>query len=379
MKRLRICVLSMGIVFLFSSLFSLPASANSAQTQWTGTTSSGTILTDEACPIIVENELLTFDIQEFPLEYYSQTEDFLGYSGSVTAAYTFYNPADYTVEATLVFPFGAYPDYGDIYDHETERRIKNADTDKYEITVNGEAIPKKLRHTFQFFGAQFDLEKDLAKLNGSDTKQDFYSPELPVTKYTFLAKDVDVDTYDAATAAIVLSENADETKVFMENQCGGDSLDEGVRIDTWVDLDEPFSLYVMGKQMEQPPEWKFYHNGACTDEISGRMELIGTESITLKDFALSKYDERYGVSENDWYHAVVYQLEYFEWSYGAIHSTEVDLELSEGSRMMRWYQYDITLKPGERIVNTVTAPIYPSIDIDYEPPIYTLSIYKPSR
>ena len=37
---------------------------------------------------------------------------------------------------------------------------------------------------------------------------------------------------------------------------------------------------------------------------------------------------------------------------------------------MRWYEYEITLEPGQRIVNSVTAPIYPSIDLDYDPDIY---------
>ena len=37
---------------------------------------------------------------------------------------------------------------------------------------------------------------------------------------------------------------------------------------------------------------------------------------------------------------------------------------------MRWYQYEITLEPKQRIVNTVTAPIYPSIDSSYEPAIF---------
>ena len=69
----------------------------------------------------------------------------------------------------------------------------------------------------------------------------------------------------------------------------------------------------------------------------------------------------------DWYNAVVRLLNYFEWSYGAIHSAEVDFDVSQ--RLMRWYQYNITMEPGERIVNTVTAPIYPSLDTGYEPPI----------
>jgi len=37
---------------------------------------------------------------------------------------------------------------------------------------------------------------------------------------------------------------------------------------------------------------------------------------------------------------------------------------------MRWYEYEISVGPGERIVNTVTAPIYPDIDSRYEPPVF---------
>ena len=38
---------------------------------------------------------------------------------------------------------------------------------------------------------------------------------------------------------------------------------------------------------------------------------------------------------------------------------------------MRWYEYEITIAPKESIVNTVTAPIYPEIDLNYEPDIYS--------
>lgn len=42
--------------------------ANSAQSSWEGIYATGTIVADEDCPIIVERELLTFDISEFPQE-----------------------------------------------------------------------------------------------------------------------------------------------------------------------------------------------------------------------------------------------------------------------------------------------------------------------
>ena len=74
-----------------------PAYANSAQRHWSGTDVTGAVVTGEDCPIVVERELLTFDVQEFPEQYYPDTDSFLAYTGKVTAEYTFRNPADYTV------------------------------------------------------------------------------------------------------------------------------------------------------------------------------------------------------------------------------------------------------------------------------------------
>ena len=39
--------------------------------------------------------------------------------------------------------------------------------------------------------------------------------------------------------------------------------------------------------------------------------------------------------------------------------------------LMRWYEYEITVDPWERVINTVTAPIYPAINTNYDPSIYT--------
>lgn len=58
----------------------------------------------------------------------------------------------------------------------------------------------------------------------------------------------------------------------------------------------------------------------------------------------------------------------FEWEYGAVSSTELGFDISD--RLMRWYEYEISIGPGERIVNTVMAPIYPDINSRYEPPIF---------
>ena len=353
------------------SMMVVPASANSAQTRWRGVDSTGAIVWDENSPIVVEKELLTFDIQEFPENYYRELDSYLSYSGKVTAEYTFYNPSDYTVNATLVFPFGAIPDYGHIWDSDTDQKLRYTDTEKYVITIDGQPIERKLRHTLSFWGDQFDLDNDMARLHDGFMSDPFYYPDMPVTVYTFMPSDVDLETYRAATAAFTLSADPTKTKVYMTNQCGGKLLDDAVQMEGWVDLSKPFILYVIGEPLEQMPEWKFYENGACEKEIEGTMTIPWeepTELLTLKDLLLKEYDPASGILDYDWYNALVSALNYFEWEYGAIHSTEIGFDISD--RLMRWYEYEITIGPGERIVNTVTAPIYPSINSDYEPPIY---------
>lgn len=139
---------------LLLSMMVVPTSANSAQTRWRGVDSTGAIVWDENSPIVVEKELLTFDIQEFPENYYRELDSYLSYGGKVTAEYTFYNPSDYTVNATLVFPFGAIPDYGHIWDSDTDQKFRYTDTEKYVITVDGQPIERKLRHTLSFWGDQ---------------------------------------------------------------------------------------------------------------------------------------------------------------------------------------------------------------------------------
>ena len=121
MKKLRSC-LAFGAALLLMSGLLLPVAANSAQSYWKGTDATGAIVTDNDCPIVVEHERLTFGVQDFPEPHYTSAEAFLAYPGKVTAEYSFYNPADYSVTATLRFPFGVLPDYAVTYDESKQKR-----------------------------------------------------------------------------------------------------------------------------------------------------------------------------------------------------------------------------------------------------------------
>jgi len=368
-RYIKRCFAILVIVLLLGMFPMTSVLANSAQTQWAGVSPAGVVIKDKESPIIVEKELLTFDITEFPEQHYTDADKYLAYSGKVTAEYTFFNPADYTVTATLAFPFGNIPDYGHIYNIETDERIWGADTEKYDVTIDGQPIKKTLRHTYLPAYTEFEPERDLARLN--TTGDAFYSPDMTVTKYNFVPKGVDTDTYDAATAAFEYSGDPGKTKIFLNNARGGGGAADGksVSLHAWVDNDAEYTIYAIGQPLDEIPVWKVYENGGCEKEIDGEMEYVGTETITFQDFALTAYEPDSGISEEDWYNAIVASMNMHEWTpYGALTDSEFGFDVS--GDLMRWYEYEITLEPGERVMNAVAAPVYPSIDSSYEPPVY---------
>ena len=370
----KIFLIFIAIILLMSAC--IPAHANSAQKHWQGVSSTGAIITDGNSPIVVEKELLTFDIQQFPYNYYSNIEEYLSYTGKVTAEYTFYNPSDYTVTARLLFPFGTEPTYASNYDMQTGTRHDHADTEKYDVTVNGEAIPKTLRYTLSKWGDQFELSEDLSLLHDGFVEDDFYSPDMPVTIYLYRVSGVDTQKYPAATVAFdITADDYPNSRIYLQEQSGSHFIksSNAQRMGIDAENDQKIVLYVIGEPLDEPLEWKFYEDGGVEDSerIDGNIVNYETESITFKDFAMQGwFEEHTTVSESDWYNAKVALLKesgknsfgsmIYLWNYTVINSPT----------LMRWYEYEITLAPGERIVNAVTAPIYPAIDASFEPPVY---------
>ncbi len=372
-KRVRILAILTGI-FLLPALPAAPVLANSAQSWWEGTDGSGVIVTGESSPVVVERETLTFDIQEFPDSYYQDVEAFLAYSGRVTAAYTFYNPSDYTVTARLLFPFGNRPDYDGIYDESSGERLYGMDTEKYDITIEGEPVEKTVRHSLSLWYKPFDLEENLALLADDYIQDDFYNPQLTVTGYTYRADQVNLEAYGAATAAFDIEKGLEDIVYYLPGQSGQHIQDgERLRVETGIEENgELFTVYVLGEHPPAAPEWKFYEDGGAEDgeEIEGTMTLEGTETMTLREFALRDWNKQSGVSEMDWYNAVVsmMQQETAADDYPVVSLERYAWGLEEN--LMRWYEYELVIGPGERLVNEVTAPLYPSIDLVYEPPVY---------
>ncbi len=349
-----------------------PASANSAMTWWEGTESSGVIITDRECPVVVESELLTFNIQDFPSVYYQSADEYIAYSSQVTAEYTFYNPGDYAVTAKLLFPFGCLPAYGEgYYDDRLESYTAMDDTEKFDITVNGRIIEKHLRHTLLNEKLTFQLEEDIAKLRDGYIEDEFYYPEMPVTKYTYAISGIDKERYPAANAAFDVPVFNGKRKLLFADQ-SGQCLQKNntMRISAWANYEETMTLYVIGAPFDTMPQWKIYKDGGTEDgaEIPGNLALVSIEKLTFKDLAFTAYSNESGIIASDWYNAAVANFNGKTDAWGIVSCTKYDFDISDS--LMRWYEYEIHIDPGERIVNAVTAPMYPTIDQSWNPFVY---------
>lgn len=373
MKKAFALILS---VLMLSTLLFIPVGANSAQTHWSGVDSTGALVVGEDCPIEVTSELLTLYISEFPESYYNDSESFLAYTGRVTAEYTLYNPSDYTVTAKLLFPFGELPSYAPyFYDDATGDYLTADDTDKYAITLNGEPIETVLRYS-----VNADAATALPSISDNYITDEFFTPEMTVTTYTYMVGGADKEgqiddvTFRSAVAAFEWDGGDGKSRIYIPGstayraQNGGDP-----RIGCWVKNGDVLTVTVFGEPLDEPVEWKCYENGTAEAAvIDGSVALVNTETVTLEEFALAEWKSSTGVQAIDWYNAVIACLKV---TMGKdLDNTVQPFAITTerfASNLIRWYEYEITVAPGESVVNSVTAPLYPEINMSYDPDLYS--------
>ena len=368
------------ICCLFASCFSLSstppikAEANSAQRYWEGVTTTGVMIMDETCPVEVLHEKLVFNLNEFPSNYYETSQEFLSYTGQVTAEYTFYNPKDYAIKATLAFPFGNIPYYANVYDEETGEYDYAIDTEKYEITVDGEVVEKEIRYTLAGYFDDFNIQIDLPEIQDEYVKDEFYSPLLPVTIYNYEVTSFDSTTHRSAYASFTYKGDYTKSRLLMIPTNGAKEQKEGVSLGGWVtNIGKTFTVYVIGEPLTEELDWTIYEDASMDKVVDGdvvlRRDKVGT--ISFEEFVYTCYFGEYqranGVSQFDWYNAVIHSLgECLNKEYGYIEYAHMNTQ----TQFMRWYQYEIEIPAKAKIINKVTAPMYPSINAGYEPPLY---------
>ncbi len=367
MKRTELIRKTVAVICLLSLLtcLALPVSANSAQQEWSGRDESGVMIVDGDCPLVVEHETLTFDLEDFPTYDLPSQEEIASYSGKVSAEYTFYNPSDMTVTAKLAFPLT-----------ETFQTYSHEFTD-YQITVDGQAVNAEIRHTLSWYNKEFAVETDLPRLIDDYLSDDFFtSGDLTVIKYTIDMPDFEGGEYwGGARCGIDIDPDFyPNTFFYFPSVSSSHTLNNGTyrlyseRVYPWSTI----TYYAIGEEPFRLPSFKIYNDWHCNDDevlAIGKDEVkVGT--MRLSDLIFADYDESRGISRMDWYNANLEVLKESK-DKGRPFGRISDFTVWSGPQLMVWYCYEITVAPGARITNKVSAPMYPDINTWKSPTKYT--------
>ncbi len=327
-----------------------PVFANSGPQREHGVTASGAIVQGEKSALAVESEKLIFDIKDFP-EYGKADK----YQSTVTAEYKFVNTSENTVTTSMAFPLGRHPDY---FDYSGVKAFSP------EITVDGEDAEVETRHTY----GNYDSFAECVKLISDEWySDDFYNVDLPVTEYSV---SMNFSDYDYAYAVGEVTCDGTKARYF------GNDYDLGEMryyFEKTTQTVTPYAkksdgrqyFYVLGDDSAFFCEWHaevWSRNGYKRVDLP--VAVKKTREITLKEMVLGLRDDKSAVSDIDFYNGVVRQFED-----DACVLPEYRQYFGDENFLI-WYTYDVQVEPNGSIVNTVTSPIFPTIDYFYTPNVF---------
>lgn len=351
------CLIAALLMFLCVLFIPMSAFANSAQREFEGITSNGTIITDVDCPVQVTSERLTFNIIDFPVVHNKQTE----YNSNVTAEYAFYNPADYDVNMQLVFPFGMIP-----YWSETDY----IDANKYSVYVDGVKVQRGIRAIYSRYGKPFNLTEDLPKI--VDARKTFSVLAVDTPVYKYCVKSSFSHNYENALTpyaifdsyGLTLYVDSDNSVTWNNNYTKIYEYDEIMLFSVGKQLSESFFNPTYAVEVRENVNDSVVYNEK-TIQGSTQYQYLGAG--TFEDVMLYYYNENTGILLDDYYNAVVDKLNDSSYSYNG----SFDMERFDVSRnLMLWYQYDVSVPPKQTVINKVVAPTYPTVDGYFTPSKY---------
>ncbi len=339
-------------------------SANSAPPYWEGASGMGAILAGDQCPIEVQKEQLRFSLTELPAWDIGDAEQFAAYGGKFTAKYTFCNPTDTDYDLRLVFPLGSLPEYYP-YGGEVDRTSLG-----YSIQKDGEDVEFGIRYTLN--DARFDLGKGLQRLYPAP--QSFYRDDLPVTVYTY---HVDVpkraDFGDYVNFVLSFGGSAERTRVFCSEYCSyvvKNGAAKLVRNFDCADGPLDLSVYVLGEDITEP-QAGVYRSAAAGAELDETAVITrgGKRTEALSPLALSFREKGCPVSDSDWKNVFIDCIEEHRTPNSFYSNIDPSLIGAEFN-LMQWFEYSLSIPAGRTVENTVTAPIYPTIDGSRQQDLY---------
>lgn len=329
------------------------ADANSVQRYFEGIDSTGALVTMENCPIVVEKEDL-----DFYIEYSDDapSRDDIYYAarfGYVTATYTFRNPSENTINMDVVFPYGYAPKNDKIVEKECS------------VKVDGEDVAWKKRYTLKEY-YRFNAVDDMQLIKDGFDQDEYFYTDKKVYKYVYSVN----DNVNGRKLEFQFASSSDRKIVTDYYSYSGSST---LYVDT-VGKQE-LTFYVIGEDLDL---------AACEETVineqkGGHLTLVSRTEQTFGDeLAFINRPKDSDISDVDWYNALSSKFDYVRnvTVFSPQYLTVLGIDgYNGGYELFRWCQYTLSIAPGQSVVNAVTVPLFPSVDVHYDPDVYEFTYY----
>lgn len=338
-----------------------------------GSFSGGVFVVDGQSELAVEQVELTFDLSDLMKESYTNAQELLAYGAQVRATYTLHNPTDHTVTEQLATPIGAYP--------WTSTTIPaGADAEKFTVAINGMQIAPQLRHAFTvgtgYYSSASNMQNPdvhmpdfgLAYLSDSLLSHPIFAPNAPVYVYTYR---VEMDESEKEKNFVIRAEipaDAQSCALFIPWYAyNSASTPNVVHLFQTAYIREDITICSVGQPIDAI-EWKTETNK--NKEFHASVQQTSLTQMTLYEYVMQGYDAQSGVSEQDTFNAFLAYVEKYKREDSAAYNVGEQSPLP-AYHLQPWHLFSVELAPGERVSVTVTAPLYPSLNIRFDPLIYT--------
>ena len=295
----------------------------------------GLVIGGDSADAVLQDLQVTLNLTGSPLD--------MGRTDFNTAVldYTFHNPTEEPITLTLTLPAGQDPSYAGSIESQTGEDWFAAHRHLYTATANGRSLDLTLRLT----------GNDIPPVADDQWSVGPYNSETTVTVFTYTLADLGGKS-DAV--ALVRASGLGKSVATLENGQYHVVIDAATTQDISVSSGQQITLCVFGDATGFQPVWTFYTDYTWQEPLTGTTELVSTQQMTIQEYAAGRSDTASGISASDYALLLATQLHHCT----TYNSSFVDTSFPQARR---WFRYELTLDPGETVVNTVTLPLHPDV------------------
>ncbi len=316
-----------------------------AGSKFEGTDGCGVVV-KKGCPIEIEREEIRMQISELA----ASSSDMVCPS-VVNTTYEFYNPTGEDTELCLYLPAFDACAYAGI---DTSLLPKTTFR-----TGKGEELSPRYRFTFRSVFS-FDAEAEVDRIEDVRRSDQFFSPDLPVTRTFYRLKRTASE--GRAYAQLILKYNPARTRIYFDNRFGGAKtvVEDGLVRLTWEteETDAEIEVCVFGDAAETVDAF-------VSTDGEGKMRASDASFTRSEEAAESfsafvsrmKGDGKPLICEEDWYNLFLDLLSSRGNRFGLIY---VPTEWISEGRLRTWYEYKLSVPAGEHIMAETSTPLLPT-------------------